>query len=1457
MAPFIKINLSIYLTSWVSVSVAVPPHLAMAANSPPVPLKEFCPLYYLLNAIPAKVQKGFRSVLVYLTALDASNDYIAVGSSIGMLYLYCRRLNQMKKYNLEGKSESITAVKLLSCFDDLVAVGTALGRVVLFQLVCPLPGRNKQLRRFDVVGLHKSTVTALAWSANGMKLFSGDDKGKIVYSSLDLDQGVCNPSVLLEEQAAVVQLDYSHKVLLVSTFQRCLLFYTEHNAVQQIGTKPRKSSGRFGACFHPSLCKQSDLTVYAARPGLRLWKADVRGTVQATFILKDLFAHGVRQFELFPRAGAGGTGGYRPPERQLGQVACFLREGWLLSWNEYSVYLVDSVSQAVIGGLEGSGDIVSVSCTENEIFLLKGDRDLIRISNRPEGLPSIDSASRLNSPLATTPSVLTPTGSVETAQQIRTMSIISEFGDKRTDVLLLAQDDQEPAVLWGRTPESQAGDPKGIVTELSTEPGQKGSPVTSETRSRSSSVNSWDSAVGLGATVDHTASEVSADSPHSSARFSTISVEEFAQELVVKSIKVKKKKKRRQDSGNQMSENSWSEGLFVLEPESDGPSTPVCDFLSDRTSSLDLQSMDSPDRASLVQEDSCSDVFTMLQSPELVSTVPNKEPDTDLLSAAEPRERFVPDSPPASFTPLESRDVWTETPTCLQSEDHELLQRGQECSADNAVPDQSHVQNWESVPGNQTASECYSRSAQSAEDSKPGEATNRWSWSSEGPLFPSTHAPFAGEEAEPPNTSDSHEMYPEDLVNLSDAMNDASECESVRYVRTETCNQEPLSLSSDDEDIYGHGMSHSCSEASVADGISGTSHPGDQMKPSLDDSSLFRSDQFAESWMGYSGPGYGILSLVVSEKYIWCLDFKGGLYCSALPSAGLRWQKYEDNVQQVAVSPSGALLWKIELKTNKAFACAKVTIKGKRHWYEALPQAAFVALSDDTAWIIRTNGDLYLQTGLSIERPCARAVKVDCPCPLSQIASRGNVVWALTEQRAVFCREGLSSFCTEGERWKYDSVSERQGLEPVCISLGDHHTAWALDTNGNLWFRTGVTPKKPQGEDDHWWQVSITDYVVFDQSSLFQTIIYATQTVASAAQAPVEKVADKLRVAFWTQQPQCQPSLISVNTDGVWITSGRNEFHVAKGNLTGTYWMNVVPRGTASATKWAFVFASPAPTKQGSFLWLRQSCKDLFCISDHNPQFRPSTLQLPPDVEMVQLSACQDAVWGLDTHGSVYIRSLSKSCPSGMHWTRLDLSQLGEIKLASFSCGSQNVWACDVNGVVYFRVGTQPLNPSLMLPAWISIEPPEQPVGMHLVSVHSSPNDRMLWAVDSKGNVHVRTGITEDMPVGTDWEHIPGLQAGELAVSSRTVWVRCPNGDVARRYGITDKNPAGDYWKKVPGCVACLTVTPLDELWAISQSGGLIQRLTKTFQHDRSSAKPSGSAVCVQSEDLEEEWEVI
>lgn len=51
-----------------------------------------------------QVQRGFRSVLVYLTALDSTSDFLAVGSSIGMLYLYCRRQAHMNKYSLEVRA---------------------------------------------------------------------------------------------------------------------------------------------------------------------------------------------------------------------------------------------------------------------------------------------------------------------------------------------------------------------------------------------------------------------------------------------------------------------------------------------------------------------------------------------------------------------------------------------------------------------------------------------------------------------------------------------------------------------------------------------------------------------------------------------------------------------------------------------------------------------------------------------------------------------------------------------------------------------------------------------------------------------------------------------------------------------------------------------------------------------------------------------------------------------------------------------------------------------------------------------------------------------------------------------------------------------------------------------------------------------------------------------------------
>ncbi|KAL8168933.1 UNVERIFIED_CONTAM: Tectonin beta-propeller repeat-containing protein 2 [Gekko kuhli] len=1271
--------------------------------TPSFTFKEFCPLYYLLNAIPTKIQKGFRSIVVYLTALDTNGDYIAVGSSIGMLYLYCRHLNQMKKYNFEGKSESITVVKLLSCFDDLVAVGTASGKIAVFQLVSSLPGRNKQLRRFDVSGIHKSSITALAWSPNGMKLYSGDDKGKIVYSALDFDQGRCNSSLVLEEPSSIVQLDYGQKVLLVSTLQRSLLFYTEEKSVKQVGTQPRKNTGKIGACFIPGLCKQSDLTLFAARPGIRLWKSDVRGTVQATYILKDVFAAGMKPFELYPRMEPADKGSYSFPERQFGLISCFFQEGWVLSWNEYSIYLLDTINQALIGSLEGPGDIVSVSCTESEIFLLRGDRDIIRLSSRPEGLasivsdvnsklvcPSSDLSPKLQSPLSVVTSV-SPDLVAQASQKFSGFPSPQTPGDKNDS---LAKADLEAALLMEKI-RSQSFDGLG---DLTSDRRRRGYSVASESRSRSSSMNSVDSGSSFMTTGEQTSLESQREGPFSSQRFSMISSEEFNQELVVKPINVKKRKKKRPENGTRRNPSSLeSTPCSEYQGFTDSPQSTNADSLSIASSlmssGVDRSGIDSPDQESLdsqsvLGEENSPEMFSVLQSPELTAA-PTPEgngesPELLKLSNGEVEVGALPATDfSASVSPLllagdqggsdETEQNRSFLPELAETNSKQSSQDEEDYSVLCETEQRVNQPGQKSMADFLKDIETVNGMLENGITASSAEESLGWETGAEPLPEQKSQQPLVyGVPPSPlndlPAVSRDEPCYQEDALPGQDFRETFSpECNTS--TASEWINNDAgaeKSASSDEEDIYRHGLPYSSSETSVAD-AGGCLAPLEKTQASVEEGMLLKSDQFAESWMGYAGPGYGILSLVVSDKYIWCLDYKGGLYCSALPNAGLRWQKFEENVQQVAVSPSGTLLWKIEQKTNKAFACGKVTIKGKRHWYEALPQAAFVSLSDDTAWIIRTNGDLYLQTGLSVDRPCARAVKVDCPYPLSQVAARNNVVWALTEQRALLYREGVSSFCPEGEQWKCDIISEMQALEPVCITLGDQQTLWVLDIYGNLWFRTGIASKKPQGDDNHWWQVSITDYVVFDQSSLFQTIIQATQTVATAAQAPVEKVADKLRTAFWSQQLQCQPSLLAVNSSGVWISSGKNEFHVAKGSLIGTYWNNVVPRGTASATKWAFVMASAAPSKEGSFLWLRQSNKDLFCVSDQNPQFHPSTVQLPLDAEMVHYSACQDAIWGLDNLGQVFIRTLSPTCPSGMHWTKLDLSQLGMVSCALHS----------------------------------------------------------------------------------------------------------------------------------------------------------------------------------------------
>ena len=79
--------------------------------------------------------------------------------------------------------------------------------------------------------------------------------------------------------------DLYQDLLLVSTVSRCIILNVVSREVLQVGKRQRE--GAFGACFNARWPGKPPM-LYSARPGGRLWEADVEGTVLSTLRLKEL-----------------------------------------------------------------------------------------------------------------------------------------------------------------------------------------------------------------------------------------------------------------------------------------------------------------------------------------------------------------------------------------------------------------------------------------------------------------------------------------------------------------------------------------------------------------------------------------------------------------------------------------------------------------------------------------------------------------------------------------------------------------------------------------------------------------------------------------------------------------------------------------------------------------------------------------------------------------------------------------------------------------------------------------------------------------------------------------------------------------------------------------------------------------------------------------------------------------
>ncbi len=140
--------------------------------------------------------------------------------------------------------------------------------------------------------------------------------------------------------------------------------------------------GPFGACFKPEMCKPEDATIYATRPGLRIWKVNMAGVVQATYIYKDLLRESTPVIVVLPDTSYD-TSGAIIEDKTFGLLKMY-SEHELVTWFENSVYVLDPREGKFIGWHWNLGRIRGLAVCKDEIFILRSGpgRKVLRIAQK-------------------------------------------------------------------------------------------------------------------------------------------------------------------------------------------------------------------------------------------------------------------------------------------------------------------------------------------------------------------------------------------------------------------------------------------------------------------------------------------------------------------------------------------------------------------------------------------------------------------------------------------------------------------------------------------------------------------------------------------------------------------------------------------------------------------------------------------------------------------------------------------------------------------------------------------------------------------------------------------------------------------------------------------------------------------------------------------------------------------
>ncbi|EEB11189.1 conserved hypothetical protein [Pediculus humanus corporis] len=235
------------------------------------------------------------------TCFNTSNSYLIFGATSGSLYVFQREPCCFLQL-LPNKEGSVTQVSI-SPDEKFIGFSTVKG------MVCILEKTSNGIKHLITATEHQNEqVTCLQWNDVNNELFVGDNNGKVsivltsVFPAKGMFQTPC--FVLMQLDSKIVQMDFNSNMLLVSTLTKCYICDTKKELFKQVGHKLR--DGEYGACIFKTreennsdsnntttttdITNLSNLKLFCARPGSRVWECAIDGTVISTHHFKEALA---------------------------------------------------------------------------------------------------------------------------------------------------------------------------------------------------------------------------------------------------------------------------------------------------------------------------------------------------------------------------------------------------------------------------------------------------------------------------------------------------------------------------------------------------------------------------------------------------------------------------------------------------------------------------------------------------------------------------------------------------------------------------------------------------------------------------------------------------------------------------------------------------------------------------------------------------------------------------------------------------------------------------------------------------------------------------------------------------------------------------------------------------------------------------------------------------------------